>query len=55
MDFQDLLDKSPKSKVEILLCQAIATLSTQKDFSHMAPWEVFDYVERTSSHWDSDH
>ena len=52
MTFQELLYKRPKSKVEAMLCQAIAALSTQPQFAEMTPWEVYEHVEKTSQHWD---
>lgn len=52
MTFQELLDKSPKSKTEAMLCQAIAALSTQPQFSSMDPWHVYDHIKKTSQHWD---
>ena len=53
MTFQELLDKKPKTQVESMLCQAIAALSTQPQFSKNTPWEVFEHIERTCQHWDA--
>ena len=53
MTFQELLKKTPKTKTEAVLCQAIAALSTQPQFSHLTPWEVYDHVKSTAQHWDA--
>lgn len=53
MDFDTLIRKTPKTQTEVLLCQAIAALSTQPQFETMTPWEVFDHIKATSQHWES--
>jgi len=50
LSFDDVLKKSPKTDIEAILCQAIACLSTQTDFSHLDPWQVFDQVQKMSGH-----
>ena len=54
MEFQQLLEKRPKTQAEAMLCQAIAALSTQPQFEKMTPWEVFEHVKETSQHWDTE-
>ena len=54
MTFDELLRKLPKSKCESMLCQAIAALSTEKDYEHMTPWEVFEHIQQTAQHWDEE-
>lgn len=52
MTFEELLNKRPKTQAESMLCQAIAALSTQPQFSNMSPNQVFDHVQGTCQHWD---
>lgn len=53
LTFQQLLDKKSKTQVESMLCQSIAALSTQPQFTSMTPWEVFDHIKKTSQQWSN--
>ena len=52
MTFQELLNKRPKTQAEAMLCQAIAALSTQSQFSKNTTWEIFEHIEKTCQHWE---
>lgn len=36
------------------ILQAVAALSTQPQFKHMTPWEVFDHIEHTRQCYDGE-
>jgi len=45
MRFSTLLRKKKKTVVEKAMCQAVATVSTMKGFTHMTPCEVYAWLE----------
>ena len=52
MNFQELINKAPKTETEILLCQAIIELSVQPAYNSLTLWEVFDLIS-VHSDWMS--
>ena len=52
MTFEELLKKSPKTKEEAMLLQAIAALSVEPRYSNKTPDEIFDHLEATCQQWD---
>ena len=51
MTFVELIEKKTKTQAETMLCQAIASLSTQAQFEKNTPGEIFNFIEKTSQHW----
>lgn len=44
LDWAQLTNKRYKTPEERVLIQAIALLSTQSNYEHMTPWDLYDLV-----------
>lgn len=51
MTFDTLISKEPKTELEAMLCEAIASLGAQPGFANKTYWEIFDEVREMSKYW----
>ena len=51
MTFTELVQKTPKTQAEAMLCQAIVALSSHPQFENVDFWRIFEHLEKTAQHW----
>ena len=44
LSWAELTNKKDRSSEDRVLIQSVALLSTQSDYEHMTPWDVYDMV-----------